>query len=39
MRERATAKAGASFDLKKDDHSVPSFGSPPAKYVRERMGL
>jgi uncharacterized protein (DUF885 family) len=39
MRERAKAKAGASFDLKKYNDSVLSFGSPPAKYVRELLGL
>jgi uncharacterized protein (DUF885 family) len=39
LRERAKAKAGASFDLKKYNDTVLSFGSPPAKYVRELMGL
>jgi uncharacterized protein (DUF885 family) len=39
LRERAKAKAGASFDLKKYNDSVLSFGSPPAKYVRELLGL
>jgi uncharacterized protein (DUF885 family) len=39
LRERAKAKAGASFDLKKYNDTVLSFGSPPAKYVREMMGL
>jgi uncharacterized protein (DUF885 family) len=39
LRERAKAKAGASFDLKKYNDNVLSFGSPPAKYVRELMGL
>ena len=39
MRERARAKAGASFDLKKHNDSVLSFGSPPVKYVRELLGL
>jgi uncharacterized protein (DUF885 family) len=39
MRERAKAKAGASFDLKKYNDSVLSFGSPPVKYVRELLGL
>jgi uncharacterized protein (DUF885 family) len=39
LRERAKAKAGASFDLRKYNDSVLSFGSPPAKYVRELMGL
>ena len=37
MRERA--KAGASFDLRKYNDSVLSFGSPPVKYVRELLGL
>ena len=39
LRERAKAKAGDKFDLKKYNDSVLSFGSPPAKYVRELMGL
>ena len=39
LRERAKAKAGAKFDLRKYNDSVLSFGSPPAKYVRELMGL
>ena len=39
MRERAKAKAGTSFDLKKYNDSVLSFGSPPVKYVRELLGL
>jgi len=39
LRERAKKKEGAKFDLKKYNDSVLSFGSPPAKYVRELMGL
>ena len=39
LRERAEAKLGDSFDLKKYNDTVLSFGSPPAKYVRELMGL
>jgi uncharacterized protein (DUF885 family) len=39
LRERAKAKAGPSFDLRKYNDSVLSFGSPPAKYVRELLGL
>ena len=39
LREKAKAKAGSSFDLKKYNDTVLSFGSPPAKYVRELMGL
>ena len=39
LREKAKAKAGASFDLKKYNDTVISFGSPPVKYVRELMGL
>jgi uncharacterized protein (DUF885 family) len=39
LRERAKAKAGAAFDLKKYNDSVLSFGSPPAKYVGELLGL
>jgi uncharacterized protein (DUF885 family) len=36
---RAKAKAGPSFNLKKYHDTVLSFGSPPAKSVRELMGL
>ena len=39
LRERAKAKLGDKFDLKKYNDTVLSFGSPPAKYVRELMGL
>jgi len=39
LRDRAKAKAGGSFDLKKYNDSVLAFGSPPAKYVRELLGL
>ena len=39
LREKAKAKAGASFDLRKYNDEVISFGSPPVKYVRELMGL
>jgi uncharacterized protein (DUF885 family) len=39
LREKAKAKAGTSFDLKKYNDEVISFGSPPVKYVRELMGL
>jgi len=39
LRERAKAKAGDSFDLKKYNDSVIAFGSPPVKYVREILGL
>ncbi len=39
LRERAKAKAGSSFDLKKYNDQVISYGSPPVKYVRELMGL
>ena len=39
LRERAKAKSGTSFDLKKYNDTVLSFGSPPVKYVRELMGL
>jgi uncharacterized protein (DUF885 family) len=39
LRDRAKAKAGASFDQKKYNDSVIAFGSPPVKYVRESMGL
>lgn len=39
LREAAKAKEGASFNLKKFNDAVISFGSPPVKYVRELMGL
>ena len=39
LRERAKAKAGEAFDLKKYNDQVLSYGSPPVKYVRESMGL
>jgi uncharacterized protein (DUF885 family) len=39
LRDRAKAKAGGSFDLKKYHDSVLAFGSPPVKYVRELLGL
>jgi uncharacterized protein (DUF885 family) len=39
LRDKAKAKAGASFDQKKYNDTVISFGSPPVKYVRELMGL
>src|ERR1044071_9328638 len=39
MREHAKAKAGTSFDLKKYNDDVLSFGSPPVKYDRDLLGL
>jgi uncharacterized protein (DUF885 family) len=39
LREKARAKAGAAFNLKKYNDQVISYGSPPVKYVRELMGL
>ena len=39
LRDRAKKKAGASFDQKKYNDQVVSYGSPPVKYVRELMGL
>src|SRR5438034_10433258 len=39
LRDRAKAKAGASFDQKKYNDQVISYGSPPVKYARELMGL
>jgi uncharacterized protein (DUF885 family) len=39
LRDRAKAKASGSFDLKKYHDSMLAFGSPPAKYVRELLGL
>ncbi|MDQ6656511.1 MAG: DUF885 domain-containing protein [Verrucomicrobiota bacterium] len=39
LRDRAQKKLGDKFDLKKYNDEVLSFGSPPAKYVGEMMGL
>ncbi|HEY6206675.1 MAG TPA: DUF885 domain-containing protein [Chthoniobacterales bacterium] len=39
LRDKAKARDGAAFDLKKYNDTVISFGSPPVKYVREQMGL
>jgi uncharacterized protein (DUF885 family) len=39
LRDKAKAKAGASFDQKKYNDQVISYGSPPVKYVHELMGL
>ncbi len=39
LRERAKAKLGDKFDLKKYNDEVLNYGSPPVKYVREMMGL
>ncbi len=39
LRARAKKKEGEKFDLKKYNDQVLSYGSPPAKYVRELMGL
>jgi len=39
LREKAKAKDGDSFDFKKYNDQVISYGSPPVKYVRELMGL
>ena len=39
LRDRAKAKTGGSFDLKKYHDGVLAFGSPPVKYVRELLGL
>ena len=39
LRESAKKKWGESFDLKRYNDKVVSFGSPPVKYVRELMGL
>ena len=39
LRDRAKAKEGSSFNLKKYNDTVISYGSPPVKYVRELMGL
>jgi uncharacterized protein (DUF885 family) len=37
--DRAKARDGSAFNLKKYNDTVLSFGSPPVKYVRELMGL
>ena len=39
LRDLAKKKAGASFDQKKYNDQVISYGSPSVKYVRELMGL
>ena len=39
LREKANAKAVASFYQKKYNDQVMSYGSPAVKYVRELMGL
>jgi uncharacterized protein (DUF885 family) len=39
LRERAKAKAGDSFELKKYNDDVIAYGAPPVKYVREILGL
>jgi len=39
LRDRAKARDGTAFNLKNYNDAVISFGSPPAKYVRELMGL
>jgi uncharacterized protein (DUF885 family) len=39
LRDKARTKLGASFDQKKYNDQVISYGSPPVKYVRELMGL
>jgi len=39
LRDLAKKEAGASFDQKKYNDQVISYGSPPVKYVRELMGL
>jgi len=36
---RAAAQKKPGFDLRKYNDQVISYGSPPAKYVRELMGL
>ncbi|MBA2622028.1 MAG: DUF885 domain-containing protein [Chthoniobacterales bacterium] len=39
LRDRAKRKLAEKFDLKKYNDEVLSYGSPPAKYVRELMDL
>ncbi|MFN2542734.1 MAG: DUF885 domain-containing protein [Chthoniobacterales bacterium] len=39
LRDKAKARDGTGFDLKKYNDTVISYGSPPVKYVRELMGL
>jgi len=37
LREAEKKKSGDQFDLKKYNDQVISYGSPPVKYVRERL--
>src|SRR6266513_2913036 len=39
LRDSAKTKTCPSFDLKRYNDQVISYGSPPVKYVRELMGL
>jgi uncharacterized protein (DUF885 family) len=39
LRDRARARDGSAFNLRKYNDTVLSFGSPPVKYIRELMGL
>ena len=39
LRGAEEKKLGKDFDLRKYNDQVISYGSPPAKYVRELMGL
>jgi uncharacterized protein (DUF885 family) len=39
LRAAEEKKLGKDFDLRKYNDQVISYGSPPAKYVRELMGL
>ena len=39
LRAAAEKKWGAAFNVKKYNDEVISFGSPPAKFVRQEMGL
>jgi len=39
LRDHARARDGSTFNLKKYNDTVLSFGSPPVKYIRELMGL
>ena len=37
LRARAEKRWGKDFELKRYHDTVPSFGSPPVRYVRELM--
>jgi len=39
LYEKAKAPSGETFDIKKYNDEVTSFGIPPIKYLRQSMGL